>query len=204
MPFSWDDGVEAYAAKPIGNPAAYEATMERARAHLRPDMRVLEVGCGTGMTARLLVPSVAHVTGTDISEAMIRLARRKAAEEGTENVAFERHAMDGPPLSGEPFDAVMAFNVLHLADDLDEAVRALARRVRPGGLAITKTPCLAGAWSVLWPVIGTMRMVGKAPRVLFLGRARLERAFRDAGFEVLEAGDYPRRPPSRLVIARRS
>lgn len=204
MPFSWDDGVEAYAAKPIANPAAYEATLERARAHLRSDMRVLEMGCGTGMTARLLAPSVAHVTGTDISEAMIAVARRKAAEEGPGNVSFERLPVGGPPVPGEPFDAVMAFNLLHLTEDLDAAVRDLAKRTRPGGLAITKTACLGGAWSAMRPLIGAMRLAGKAPRVLYFTRARLERAFADAGFEVLEAADYPKRPPIRLVIARLS
>ena len=202
MPFSWDDGVEAYAAQPIRDADAYEAGLARARAHLTPDMRVLEMGCGTGMTARRLAPSVAQVTGTDASAAMIDMARRKAAEEGPDNVSFERLALGGPALPGEPFDAVMAFNLLHLAEDLNAAVADLRSRIRPGGLAITKTACLGGAWSVLRPVIGAMRLAGKAPRVLYFTRARLEGAFRQAGFEVLEAADHPRRPPIRLVIAR--
>ena len=55
-----------YAKARISDPAGYEAGLERVRSHLGPEMRVLEMGCGTGMTARKLArtmplhPSVAE------------------------------------------------------------------------------------------------------------------------------------------------
>jgi hypothetical protein len=47
-----------------------------------------------------------------------------------------------------------------------------------------------------------MRMIGKAPPLRFARPARLERSITEAGFEILERGDYP--PPSRFVVARRT
>ncbi|MEL6287025.1 MAG: class I SAM-dependent methyltransferase, partial [Pseudomonadota bacterium] len=50
--------------------------------------RVLELGCGTGSTALLLAPSVAQITGTDISGEMVRIANGKAADQGAQSVTF--------------------------------------------------------------------------------------------------------------------
>ena len=49
---------------------------------------ILEVGCGTGSTALLLAADVAHVTASDISGNMIRIAMEKASTEGVANVSF--------------------------------------------------------------------------------------------------------------------
>ena len=49
-----------------------------------------------------------------------------------------------------------------------------------------------------------MQVFGKAPYVNFLTIDRLERAIESAGFEILETGDYPAKPPSRLVVARKA
>ena len=201
MPFSWNDVAEKYARDPISDMAGYEAGLERVRAHLTPEMRVLEMGCGTGMTARRLAPSVTHIHGTDGAEAMIEIARRMAAAEGPPNLSFERMEIGGAALDGEPFDAVMAFNLLHLADDLGDAIANMRARVSRGGLAISKTPCL-GRFAPLKPVVGAMRIMGKAPRVRFFRPATLERAFTAAGFEIVELWSQPGWLPRPLIVAR--
>ena len=61
----WDKIAERYAARPIDNPDAYEATLERVRHWLHPDWHVLELGCGTGTTALKLAGSAAQITATD-------------------------------------------------------------------------------------------------------------------------------------------
>ena len=202
MPFSWDAVAERYAKARISDPAGYEAGLERVRSHLGPEMRVLEMGCGTGMTARKLAPSVAHLTGTDASAAMIGIARRTAAEEGPGNISFEVLPVGGPALAGEPFDAVLAFNLLHLVEDLGAALADMAGRVRPGGLIVSKTTCLS-AMPVLRPVVAVMRLVGKAPPVLFLSADDLEEAHGRAGLEIVETRAQRSRPPRHLIVARR-
>ena len=48
----WDGVADKYAKTPIPDEADYAYTLERVRAHLKPGDRVLEIGCGTGSTAR--------------------------------------------------------------------------------------------------------------------------------------------------------
>jgi len=71
----WDGIAKHYAASPIKDIASYEFTLQRTRSYLRPQDKVLEIGAGTGSTALLLASSVAHITATDLSAEMIKLAR---------------------------------------------------------------------------------------------------------------------------------
>lgn len=201
----WDRAAEKYARSPIKDIKSYEHTLERTRSFLPPHADVLEAGCGTGTTALRLAGSTAHILGTDISAAMIEIARRKLLEpDAPVNVTFEVAALDDASLPEGPFDAVMAFNILHLSRNLDAALAALARRVRPGGLFISKTVCLSDSpYRLLRPVLGLMKLAGKAPHVLFLSRKDLEDRVRAHGFAILETGDFPVSPPCHFIVARR-
>ena len=84
----WDRAARKYAAAPIKDMAAYEYTLDRTRAYLKPTDRVLELGRGTGSTALLLAGSVAQYHGTDISPEMIRIARDKADSDAVETITF--------------------------------------------------------------------------------------------------------------------
>jgi ubiquinone/menaquinone biosynthesis C-methylase UbiE len=196
-----------YAKAPMRAPDAYEATLDRVRAHLSPGDRVLELGCGTGTTAVRLADAVAEITATDIADTMLEIARGRAAEAGVANVTFA--AADAEEVAkGAPYDVVMAFNLLHLMPDRAATLTAIARDLRPGGLLICKTVCLAEpgqslllrlALALALPV---MQALGKAPRFAKLTVAGLEAEIAAAGFDIIETGNYPERPPSRLVIAR--
>ncbi|WP_430512996.1 class I SAM-dependent methyltransferase [Pannonibacter phragmitetus] len=201
----WDRAAEKYARSPIKDVRSYEYTLERTRSFLPPHASVLEVGCGTGTTALHLAGAAAHILGTDISAAMIAIARQKLADpDAPANLTFEVAALDDDSLPEGPFDAVMAFNTLHLSRNLEAALSALGRRVRPGGLFISKTVCLSDSpYRLLRPVLGLMKLAGKAPHVLFLSRKLLEDRVKAHGFEILETGDFPASPPCHFIVARR-
>jgi 2-polyprenyl-3-methyl-5-hydroxy-6-metoxy-1,4-benzoquinol methylase len=196
----WDKIADRYATQPIGNMAAYEATLDRVRHWLGPDMSVLEIGCGTGSTALLLAEGVARYLGTDLSGEMVRIANDKAT--GRPNLSFERAPAETVDASGQQFDAVLAFNLLHLVEDRGAVMAHIRNSVPEGGLFLSKTPCLSGKpW--LHPLIWAMQLVGKAPKpVHFVSPAQLEAEITAAGFEVLETGGYPQRLPNHLVAAR--
>jgi SAM-dependent methyltransferase len=201
----WNRVARRYAAAPLRNPDAYETTLDRVRAHLPTGARVLELGCGTGSTALRLAPHAAAYTGTDDASEMIAIAREKLAQDPLPGLSFDVARPGDGSLPEGPFDAILAFNLLHLLPDRTGALREAAARLGPGGLLITKTPCLAGLWEIpLRPMLGVLRLLGKAPagRIGFLRPAALEAEIVAAGFEILERGDHPVRPPSRLIVAR--
>lgn len=75
----WDDIAESYAAKPVEDPAAFERKISFTLERMRPDDVVLDVGCGTGSLALRFAPRAAKVHGLDLSPAMVRITRGKAA-----------------------------------------------------------------------------------------------------------------------------
>jgi len=200
----WDNIAEKYAASPIKNVEAYEETLTRVRTHLTPEDKVLEVGAGTGTTALKLAGNVAHITSSDISANMMDIARGKAADENIQNVRFvQASPMDAVLDEDAPYDAVLAFNVLHLVEDVPSAVHRLHALLKPGGLFMSKTPCIGQSFSI-WPlVVPIMRAIGKAPYVRFLKVSELENEFRAAGFEILEAEGIPQGKPNHFVVARK-
>ncbi|WP_407494409.1 class I SAM-dependent methyltransferase [Pseudooceanicola sp. MF1-13] len=183
----WDKVAPSYAKRPIENLPQHERTVERSASYLTPTSDVLEVGCGTGTIAFKLAPHARSVLATDISGALLDIARDRAKDQDVDNVTFAQHDIARMP-DGQ-FDAVMAFNVLHLIPAMDKAVREMADRLKPGGVLVTKTGVLAGTWQgqLLRPVIGAMRLVGKAPFVAFLKPAEVIASMEAAGLEIVEA-----------------
>ena len=203
----WDRIAPRYAKSPVRDQAAYEHTLDRVAHYLRPEHQVLELGCGTGTTAVHLAPKAAHVTATDLSSAMIEIGKSRAKEADVQNISFQACAPETAPKG--PFDVVMGFNLLHLIPDIDAALTEIAARVPPGGLFISKTPCLAqggglGMQLMLALALPLMQLFGRAPAVVHrLGVTELETAVEAAGFEIIETGNFPARPTSRFLVARR-
>jgi toxoflavin synthase len=101
--------------------------------------RVLDVGCGDGIYARLVAERGAtHVVGTDSSSEMIRLAVQAEAERPL-GVTYQVHDVATMPALGE-FDLVVAVNVLHYADNratLEHMCERIAANLAPGGRLLT-------------------------------------------------------------------
>ncbi len=182
----WDRSARQYAADPIKDMAGYERTVERTRQWLKASDRVLEIGCGTGTTALKLAPSVSHLLGTDISAAMIAIAQEKARGQSCANADFM--ALPAEEAAARPglYDAVLAFNLLHLVEDRETTLWGIRRALRPGGLFISKTPCLTELNPVIRLAVPAMRLIGKAPFVSFFSAAALEADVIGAGFTILE------------------
>lgn len=182
----WDRIARKYAADVIADPAGYERTLERTRHYLKAGDAVVEFGCGTGTTALKLAPSVGRVVATDISSEMIAIAREKAAAEGCANVAFEVARADAAEGPDATFDVALGFNVLHLVEARDAVLRNIYRLLKPGGLFISKTPCLAQMGRPVRLLVPVMQAFGKAPYVAFFTDAELEREIAAAHFEIVE------------------
>jgi len=202
----WDGAARKYAVQPLADPAAYERTLESTRRHLKPTDAMVEFGCGTGTTALKLAPAVARIVASDISPEMITIAGEKAAAEGVSNVEFAVATPEAAPWPNASFDAAIAFNLLHLIEARQAALANIHRLLKPGGLFISKTPCLGDANPIYRVLVPVMRMVGKAPYVAFFSNNDLEREIAAAGFEIIARERHGSKPnDSRpFLVARRT
>jgi ubiquinone/menaquinone biosynthesis C-methylase UbiE len=198
----WDKIAPKYAASPISDMAAYEATLARTRSFLHSDDHMLEIGCGTGGTAINLAGSVRKVTATDISGQMLGIAESKLEDAGVTNLRFLQTEVR-KPLADAPFDAICGFSVLHLIEDLPGTLAHLRSQVKPGGFVITKTACLRDMSFAMPALIKVMQLIGKAPFVNVFTADQLEAAFKNAGFELVETGFFGKSKSTRFIVARR-
>ncbi len=111
-----------------GNPTAV--------AELRPGERVLDLGSGGGidviLSARRVGPT-GRAIGLDMTDEMLDLARKNAADAGVGNVEFVRGTIESIPLPGASVDVVISNCVINLAADKAAVFREIARVLRPGG-----------------------------------------------------------------------
>jgi ubiquinone/menaquinone biosynthesis C-methylase UbiE len=202
----WDSAARKYAVQPLADPAAYERTLERTRHYLKNTDVVVEFGCGTGTTALKLAPAAARIVASDISPEMIAIGREKAEVEGVRTVEFAVATPETAPWPDASFDVALAFNLLHLIEARQAALANVHRLLKPGGLFISKTPCLADANPIYRVIVPVMRLAGKAPYVAFFSDADLEREIVAAGFEIIERDRHGSKPrdPRPFLVARRT
>jgi len=111
-----------------GNPTAV--------AELRPGERVLDLGSGGGIDVLLSAKRVGptgRAIGIDMTDEMLALAQRNAAEAGATNVEFVRGTIENIPLPAESVDVVISNCVVNLAADKPAVFREIARVLKPGG-----------------------------------------------------------------------
>ncbi|MEL7116508.1 MAG: methyltransferase domain-containing protein [Pseudomonadota bacterium] len=200
----WDRIARKYAADPIKNQTAYEATLAAVRAHFKPSDRVLEIGCGTGSTALLLAGDVARYTGADISGGMIEIAREKLAAEPIDGLDFVVAPVNETRFDAGAYDAVLGFNILHLVSDLPAALARAHALLKPGGLYITKTPCLGDMGFHIRLIVPLVKLFQRARfHVGYLTAPGLEAQVADAGFDIVESRVFDGAKHARFLVARK-
>ncbi|GAA0515839.1 hypothetical protein Ade02nite_26190 [Paractinoplanes deccanensis] len=105
-------------------------------ADLHAGETVLDLGSGGGidvlLSARRVGPT-GHVHGLDMTDEMLELARRNAAEAGATNVEFHRGHIEEIPLPDASVDVVISNCVINLSADKPSVFAEMHRVLRPGG-----------------------------------------------------------------------
>jgi SAM-dependent methyltransferase len=196
----WNRIAQRYAARPLKNVAAYEAMLADAAARLSPQDRVLEIGCGTGGTAIHLAPFVSEFVATDFAAEMVRIAQAKPAGGNLRFIVAD--VAQG--LDQGPFDAVCAFNVLHLLDDLPDTLARIHAALTPGGQLISKTWCFADLNPGMRALFAVLRVIGLFPKVNMLSEPALRQAILAAGFEIVDQRQFGTYPQNPYIVARKA
>lgn len=187
----------------IGRPFAEDLV---ARAALSPGEKVLDVGCGTGIVARLAAGEVGgagEVAGLDPHSGMLEVARA-VAPEGSD-IAWHQAGAEEIPLAADTFDVVLCQMSLMFVPEPKRALAEMERVLAPGGRLLVGVPGEPAApFAELADALG--RHVGPEARgfllqVFSLGeRERLLGLFEGSGLHDVEIDETPLRlnlPPAR-------
>ena len=129
----WGVGVRDWAAIQEGQVRElYDDVLARIGAPA--GLRVLDVGCGSGLFCRLAADKGAQVWGLDAAEPLLDLARERVPES-----SFALGDMERLPYPGTVFDLVTGMNSFHYADDHRRALREARRVTVPGGRLVVAT-----------------------------------------------------------------
>src|SRR5438552_2693757 len=121
-----DRAVESFAG--VANPFSL--------GRLQPGERVLDLGSGAGtdtLVAAQMVGDKGHVTGIDMTSAMLAKARAAATEMGATNVEFVEGEVERLPFPDGSFDVVISNGVIDLIPDKDAVFSEINRVLVPGG-----------------------------------------------------------------------
>lgn len=152
--------------------------------------RVLDVGCGGGILAEAMAARGARVTGIDLGEAPLAVARLHLKESGQQveyrKIAAEDLAREQPA----SFDVVTCLEMLEHVPDPASTVAACAQLARPGGQVFFST-INRNPKSWLFAIVGAEYLLQLLPRgthdyMKLIRPSELERMSRHAGLQVRE------------------
>jgi ubiquinone/menaquinone biosynthesis C-methylase UbiE len=131
----WDKNAGRYDRFMRKDAVAYERLYEL----LRPVVRqktVLELATGTGLIAKNIVNSAAHIEATDASPEMIAEAKR---DNRSAKLHFSVQDMFHLPYADESFDVVIVANALHIVPEPEKALSEIRRVLKDDGVLVAPT-----------------------------------------------------------------
>ncbi|KAK0446762.1 methyltransferase type 11 [Armillaria borealis] len=138
-----DSVLRAHQSRTAQNSAAYLLPS------LRPDMTILDVGCGPGTITADFAALVyqGHVVALDITEVVVEHARIHAEQRGLDNITFQVGSVLKLPFQDDTFDVVHAHQVIQHISDPINALREMRRVTKDGGIvAVRSSDVSATAW----------------------------------------------------------
>jgi ubiquinone/menaquinone biosynthesis C-methylase UbiE len=169
-----------------GRPPSYDQQMDRVSggrvrvvkeavvAELREDIHVLEIGCGTGELASMLIEGNRTVEGFDLSPSMISVARERIGCEGLQDkLKVRRMGVEGMDCYGaERFDAVVSTLVFSELNEMERgyALRQASRVLKPLGMLVIADEVIPVRWANR-AVHTVVRAVALAGTYLVTGRS---------------------------------
>jgi 2-polyprenyl-6-hydroxyphenyl methylase/3-demethylubiquinone-9 3-methyltransferase len=163
---------------------------------------VLDVGCGGGILSESMAGLNANVTGIDLSDKALQVAKLHLLESGKQvnyrKIAVEDMAAEQP----DSFDIVTCLEMLEHVPDPDSVIAACAALVKPGGWVFLST-LNRNPKSYLFAVIGAEYVLNMLPRgthdyAKFLKPSELAQSCRNAGLNLTDLTGMSYNPISKI------
>lgn len=179
------------------------AAAMRGHIALRPDMRALEYGCGTGLLSFALRAWLGPVTLMDSSEGMLEVVREKIAASGARDMTPVRLDLTRDPLPAERYDIVYSLLTLHHVPDTAAVLRAFHALLAPAGwLAIADLDAEDGSFH--GPGMDVHHGFEREALGAQARAAGFEGVHFETAFEIAKgSGEARRAYPAFLMLARR-
>lgn len=151
---------------------------------------VVDVGCGGGILSEALARRGARVTGIDMGDAPLQVAREHAQQGGLDieyqQVQVEHFAQE----KAGKFDVVTCMEMLEHVPDPSSVVKACAQLVKPGGWVVFST-INRNPKSYLFAIVGAEYVLGMIPKgthdyLRFIKPSELGHWVRDAGLDIVD------------------
>ena len=104
-----------------------------------PNPKILDVGCGGGILSEALAKAGAQVTGLDLSDASLQVARQHSQQQGL-NIEYRYERVeDLAQKEAGTYDVVVCMEMLEHVPEPSKVIAACAQALKPGGLAFFST-----------------------------------------------------------------
>ncbi|MCK5848284.1 MAG: class I SAM-dependent methyltransferase [Caldisericia bacterium] len=114
----------------------YENIIEKSHSYLKSSNKLLDIGCGTGITTMSLSKDVKKTTAVDYSQNMISIAKNKAKEKNIDNIYFSKTPFLDNRFFPASFDTIMAINYLPFEKNIDETLVRIKSLLKNNGTFI--------------------------------------------------------------------
>jgi ubiquinone/menaquinone biosynthesis C-methylase UbiE len=162
--------------------------------------RALEIGCSFGQMTSLLAQDFDSLTAVDIAPATLELAEKRLKRYAITNVTFvldDAEKLDKLPDAA--FDVIFSFSTIRYCPDPNQAVKAMYKKLRSGGVAIVDFPNKYCAWHM---IIKNMLGMKKHVHDNLYTKRKVEMLFAGSGFKVEKVRHFlfsPRLLPTQLL-----
>ena len=199
----WNRTAESYNKSERNNVQSFNETMSKVKENLNPEDLVLDFACATGSISTEIANSVKEIHAIDTSEKMIEIAKRNIANSNIENILFECSTIFNDRYKEGGYNAVLAFNILHLLEDTELTVQRIKDLLKLGGVFISSTVCLGDKMSFLGVFLSLFSKLGIIPYVKTLKFTQLKDLILNKGFQIVDMKEPDSSISNYFIVAKR-